>query len=367
MIAKDDIDSIVRVGKLSQECIGETQFADIMTCELMSLFQSGSAVFMEFDPNSDGNRLSSCTSYGIDNNHGIAYIEHYHHSDPCYQKLLQITAVQPQSSVSTDQVINTERSYVNSAYYQDFLRNTGVHRSLVFTLANGKQPVGLIGLHRSKASSAYSESDHMKVQLITPYLSTAVMFRQKERELQQQNLLKHSILKSSNVSGYLLFDYNLICIDNGKTGPCSSSVEVIIDQAVGLHCEELVPKELFEIVSNTLNDKADHECRLLEQFDNLVNASHIRVELIRGADGEGHVLLLFLNNDIELVCEQRMEYFGLTERQKEIVKLVQLGFTNPQMSMALNISAKTVENHLTQVYAKTYTHNKTSLLRQLHV
>ena len=367
MLAKSDLDHIVRIGNLSQECVAEAQFGEIMTGELVSLFNSGSAVFLTLDYLPDNTTLSACTSYGIDNTHGLRYQDYYHRSDPCYQELCQLIESRPQASVSTNQVIESEHAYVNSEYYQDFLRHTGVHKSLIFTLASNHRPVGLVGLHREKRNKDYSEADHLKVRLVAPYLSTAVMFRQKDRLLHQQNLFKHSILKSSNVDGYLLFNGQLICVDGGGAEALQLNTLAGDRQVVGMHCEQLLPPELVAMVRKQLRSEAVSDHQLSEQFDNLVNASHIRVEIIREDNGASYALFMFLKNDIELVCEQRMDYFGLTRRQKEIVRRVQSGFTNPQISAALNISAKTVENHLTQIYAKTYTHNKTSLLRQLHV
>ncbi len=366
MLPKSELKQIARMGRLSQECATEAQFADIMTHELMALFDSGSAVFLEMQCLPGDVTLSSCTSYAIDNAHGLAYQSYYHREDPCYQRLRGLIAENPQSSVSTDRVIESEYRYINSHYYQDFLQATGIHKSLIFTLAGNQKPVGLVGLHRRKNHADYTESDHLKAQLVAPYLSTAVMFRQQERLLKQQGLLKHSILKSSNIDSYLLFNDKLICIGASGTErmPLLKSVEP--ELVLGMHCNSLLPTQLSALVRKKQQSE-DSKGLLSEPFDNLVRASHVRVETIICDSGEVYVLFLLLKNDIELVCEQRMEYFNLTHRQKEIVHLVQLGFTNPQISAALDITAKTVENHLTQIYAKTYTHNKTSLLRQLHV
>ena len=367
MLAKSELEHIVRIGNLSQECMGESQFSEIMTHELMALLNSGSAVFLELEYLPGNATLSSCTSYGIDNLHGTRYQDHYHRKDPCYQKLSQLLQASPQVSVSTDQVIENEYNYVNSEYYQDFMQQTGVHKSLIFTLANNHSPVGLVGVHRGKRHKDYNETDHIKAQLVAPYLSTAVMFRHKDKVLRQQSLLKHSILKTSNVNGYLLFNSNLVCIESGGVDSLPLLEGRNSNQIIGLPCESLLPREMASLIRSKSGSYDRQTRSLTDQFDNLVNASHIRVEALSSDDGVAYILFLLLKSDIELVCEQRMDYFNLTQRQKEIVRLVQLGFTNLQISTALEISAKTVENHLTQIYAKTYTHNKTSLLRQLHV
>lgn len=56
---------------------------------------------------------------------------------------------------------------------------------------------------------------------------------------------------------------------------------------------------------------------------------------------------------------------SLTPRQIQIAKLVTLGLSNPEISSELGISAKTVENHLTQIYAETGAKNRVTLAQAL--
>jgi len=78
MLSDRELNHIVRIGQLSQECMGEVQFADIMTNELVSMFDLCSSVFLEFGY-AETYQLVSSTSYGIENSHGLAYMKHYHH------------------------------------------------------------------------------------------------------------------------------------------------------------------------------------------------------------------------------------------------------------------------------------------------
>lgn len=57
----------------------------------------------------------------------------------------------------------------------------------------------------------------------------------------------------------------------------------------------------------------------------------------------------------------------LTPRQTEVAKLVTLGYSNPEISRELNISLKTVENHLTLIYAQTNAKNRVILAQALSV
>ena len=56
------------------------------------------------------------------------------------------------------------------------------------------------------------------------------------------------------------------------------------------------------------------------------------------------------------------ELIHLTKREKEISEFVARGFTNNEISSALDISIKTVEFHLSSVIRKTETSNRTEAM-----
>lgn len=62
---------------------------------------------------------------------------------------------------------------------------------------------------------------------------------------------------------------------------------------------------------------------------------------------------------------QRMNTFGLSRREKQVVERVQQGLTSLQIANCLSISVRTVNNHLRSIYEKTGVHNRTGLLYQL--
>lgn len=47
------------------------------------------------------------------------------------------------------------------------------------------------------------------------------------------------------------------------------------------------------------------------------------------------------------------EIDGLTEREKEIVQLICIGYSNGEISMALSLSQRTIENHRLRISKKT--------------
>jgi two-component system response regulator NreC len=61
--------------------------------------------------------------------------------------------------------------------------------------------------------------------------------------------------------------------------------------------------------------------------------------------------------------EERDSYSGLTEREREILKLVAEGYTNNQIGELLFISPKTVDTHRTHVMDKLNLHSRAELVK----
>jgi DNA-binding CsgD family transcriptional regulator len=66
------------------------------------------------------------------------------------------------------------------------------------------------------------------------------------------------------------------------------------------------------------------------------------------------------------VFEKNCRHYRLTQREIEIVLLVQQGLTYKEVSGWLFISGKTVDNHLQHVYEKAGVNNKVELIRKLY-
>ncbi|EED36865.1 transcriptional regulator, LuxR family protein [Luminiphilus syltensis NOR5-1B] len=72
-----------------------------------------------------------------------------------------------------------------------------------------------------------------------------------------------------------------------------------------------------------------------------------------------------VDTDSSITMERRMKRFGLSRREKQVVELLRQGLSSLHIADQLNISARTVNNHLRSVYDKCGVHNRTALIYQL--
>ncbi len=71
------------------------------------------------------------------------------------------------------------------------------------------------------------------------------------------------------------------------------------------------------------------------------------------------VLKEFAMLDKKRVKEGNKFYNGLTDREKEILRLIVLGGTNKQIAQKLDISEKTVKNHISNIFQTLHVTNRT--------
>ena len=71
------------------------------------------------------------------------------------------------------------------------------------------------------------------------------------------------------------------------------------------------------------------------------------------------VLKEFTMLDKRKIKEGNKFYSGLTEREKEILRLITLGGTNKEIANKLHISEKTVKNHISNIFQTLHVNNRT--------
>lgn len=63
--------------------------------------------------------------------------------------------------------------------------------------------------------------------------------------------------------------------------------------------------------------------------------------------------------------EEMSSHYNFTEREQQIIEMIQDGFNNKQIAKALYISEGTVKNYVSNIYAKTETKNRIDLINLL--
>lgn len=369
-LSAKDVDSILEISGLAQECASESQFPAVLFQRMTDLFGSKSAVFYSMGDNLGGSPLWDGFGFKVDAEMVRRYERRYLAVDPCFNGLRRRAALGRKLIVSTDQAIDNERSYIASEYYQDFLRPQNIHSSMIFGVGDRQGTLGLFGFHRSRGKPHYSEQERIKAQLFAAQIAYGLRLRQLTNNSLRLRAVARKLMAQGSVRHYLVLDQDFHVIDSAgdamKNLGLGGSDLVMVDEAAA-SVERHLPPEICGYVRNVLLRRANDQSadEMLKTFDNLHGAGRIRVDLLQSDGQPPLVLVIFLAPDAELISESRLSAFGLTPKERDIVHQICRGLTTLQMAGELGISVKTVEHHITHIYKKTQVCNRTELIRQL--
>ena len=364
-LSAQDVDSILEISGLAQECAAESRFPAVLFQRMTDLFGSKSAVFYSMGDNLGDAPLWDGFGFKVDAGSVRRYETHYLAFDPCFNGLRRRAALGRKLIVSTDQAIDSERRYMASEYYQDFLRPQNIHSSIIFGVGDRQGTLGLFGFHRNRRMPHYSRQDHIKARLFAAQIACGLRLRQLVNNGLRLRAVARKLMAQASVGHYLVLDQHFHVIDSAgdamqKLGLRPSEL-VMVDETPG-SVERHLPPEICAYVRNVLRkrvqDTAHSTDELLKTFDNLHGPGRIRVELLQPEGQPPMVLVIFLEPDAELLSESRLS-------ERDIVHQVCRGLTSLQMAGQLGISVKTVEHHMTHIYQKTQVRNRTELIRQL--
>lgn|GEM_PF-6661763 len=366
MLNARDIDLITDISGLSGECNSISEFADAVLDPMTQLFGSRSSLFYTYTTDHQRPVLSDCFAQNVDLNYCGLYQQNYHRYDPCYRLFEGRLQNSAHASVSTDEAIDQEYSYINSAYYADFLKPQNIHNSLIFNVADQHQLYGLFGFHRGPGKEDYTPGDHLKARLLANQFSTALrLINLKDQQAHERQLLS-SVMDRAAISGFLTID------QKENLQAASAKLDHQIALLAGKSQEDywpmikaVMPEEAQVFVDQFLNNALDRyydvELDIPEHTSQILPALHLKKQ-----KDHDHLSVFFINEPVNKdISESKLDFFNLTNRQKDVVYLINLGLTNLEIAHRMGISPKTLESHLTHIYQKTNCHNKPGLLHLL--
>jgi DNA-binding response OmpR family regulator/DNA-binding CsgD family transcriptional regulator len=140
----------------------------------------------------------------------------------------------------------------------------------------------------------------------------------------------------------------LSCDDAGKIGWATPEAQRLLDE-LDLTAVEAMRALLRELAARSPKDGATFDC----------GGQRFLVTLLGPAAPHGH--LFKLTRSIEGVEPQLLKQaFGLTPREADVLLWTARGKSNKDMSEILNISARTVNKHLEQIFIKIGVENRAS-------
>ncbi|OGT80050.1 MAG: hypothetical protein A3H91_16725 [Gammaproteobacteria bacterium RIFCSPLOWO2_02_FULL_61_13] len=360
-----DLQRIRAAGGIALECSTSTDIRDELLRHIQATLDARSSVFFHFRDDSSSGKFYNGFSLGVPEEAPEIWCRDYQQVDPFVGHFLQHLKSGGERVVISSRVIRN-RDYVRTAFYCDFLRPQSVHHVLVAGLVRNSEPIALMGLHRPQEAPPFESNDVLKMNLILPHLSAAVEkvgmmeklgARQRIIDTLAQDLAGATVLMLDNDYRILVANESATTLLHLPRGDTATGARVVAEIRAG--CAALRAK-----IGRCACSAPEHSLNFTVHIEGVATDGFIRAHDC-APDGLRFIVCFGPEGRRSLRSGQIIDEFGLSKREAEIVHLVSLGLTNQRIADKLNISVRTVENHLRSMYTKVKVHNRTSLLAQL--
>ena len=363
-----DIKNIASTGNALMECQDRASFQSTALHELCEVIGANSSVYYDIAGELKDLKFKNGFSLGVPAEAPKLWCEHYRDSDPFVNTSMNRIGMGRGSTIVSNEVVRTNE-YTNTEFYCDFLNPQHVHHVMVIPLFEKSQPIALIGLHRPSNSTAFSEKDVLKADVLAPYLLAAAQKIKLNTQLEECKSTIDTLASELPYQGIIVLDNDFVPV-------------VINDRIYDLindlsdHCSatgaslSVLPPEIFQCCrqwkelcrSTPINE-------LHEKIDFSINRNEkILKGYVRVVENDAKEIFFVINlgeDESNLINSKNLGKFNLTRREIDIVHLVSTGMTNPEIAQKLFISARTVQNHLRSIFSKVGVHNRTSLVSHL--
>jgi len=359
-LSSQDLKDLLKVNRTSLECRQVNELQKSVLPLVQDLFKAESSIFVLTRGPRKVFDFGRAVAPNIRKEYFSKYADYYSRIDPLFQYYKS-----PYTILTFEQFVSSS-VFVQSEYYNEFLRPQGMHYGLVICLKYAKELLATIGLTRSEAASPFTYEDKAKAELLIPCLAGAL-----KKSLMEEKISKHKDMVTSMAldlpfKGVMVLDeyYDPIYINHEAANMTAllSTSEISQEESCFILPEEIIKlcEEAF-IISE-------------EKADAITKTSSLKIE-DRDRHVSVHVALLRDQKEMPryLICLEPHEplgsfftclrRFGLSRREIEVAYLVYEGYANSQIADRLYISENTVEKHLYSIFNKCGVNSRTSFAR----
>ena len=180
MLPSAKLETVAQIGGFACEAAHDDDFAPVLLSKFESLLDAEGAVFYDMSGPFARPSFGKSVYRNIERAYGEMYGEHYNKLDPCFNSLAPEHGAGYLATASTLRAVNELPSYVESEYYQDFLKPQGIHTSIIFTVSDDAGLLGLFGFQRPLHRDGFDDYAHLLVRLSAAPIAQALDKRRKE-------------------------------------------------------------------------------------------------------------------------------------------------------------------------------------------
>ncbi|NLI90946.1 MAG: hypothetical protein GX434_01710 [Peptococcaceae bacterium] len=204
--------------------------------------------------------------------------------------------------------------------------------------------IGTLNFGRTATDGQFNRTDLKAIKILSQFFSMALA-----------RVLRHSNLSRSQ-------DQLCQSIDHGRQGIVIVDRDFTIQYA-NKSAQRITMSVFNEQPSQELSNLIRLECQ--NQKNKHRQSKSLSARFCSLPGGTTNQTLIFLDDVISTSAQQLLDEL-LTERQMDVIRLVELGMNNREIADKLDISVNTVKRHLDNPYYKFNVYSRTELISKVH-
>ncbi len=350
---------------------GLAQCSDYASLEQM-LFKSvagklgaETGVLLQFRQRRRGYEFSRNTPSGVSPKAHNRYISKFHRADPVLVQGRQVSRPSRESDATTNVFrlsdVCDEASFTQTQYYNDFLKPAGIRHVLALAVrpqSENNDLLVVIGFHRPLGSRDFDDKALQSAVKLAPVVASTIARLTFKENMHRYRALADDMQLLVQESSFILMDDQLEIQRTNLHAAIFDSEEF-----AGLLAQiRSVCVKLLVTCQKQTSFAYDSGNARKTAFENKIS---VEVNMLTSHVGKPRFVVQLSSSRTNVAITQCARHFSWTDRESEIVMAVAQGLSNPQIASYLNISIRTVENHLRAVYSKAEVTSRTQLLRHL--
>jgi len=368
-LKRQDLKDIFTLNEVALGCESIADLQQQTLQQIQKMLGADSSVFFDVNRSSIGWRFVNGASLGVPAEAPKIWCDQYQAEDPFVFRLIRLLQSKNGWLLTSNNTVSHE-DYVRMDFYRDFLRPQSIYHMMVIGLKSGSQPIGLIGLHRSKKSRAFTEKEATKVEAFVPYLSAVAQKIKLAEMLTERHEIISTLTNKLHNKSVIVINKELSPLYINESALKILNLKSSPDPRNFITNTDLLPENIYlccEEIKQHLNSSHDSQETNSKNFTADLGSQQIS-GYVYAYETRPSGLCFMICFDVESSITDPHNFFSefnLTRREIDITHLVSTGMTNHEIADHLCISVRTVQNHLRSIYDKVQVHNRTSLVSRL--
>lgn len=353
------LEQAISIQNLISEAPDLASFGSGSLGPIAEFLHADNALLLSFEPN--GHNKSSVfarAAIELEVSELQEYLDHFQQADPILHFILRnaerrrTTALKTYSVFRLSDIWNPAKFY-ETKYYHDFFKGTGIDDVLAFKISLDCRPELplLIGFHRRNQQKPFSSDEVLRASLIAPWLSSAFSRMMLKERLSLTETAATAFVKNARVNQTVfILDRELNCSLSIGEYPKLNDAALFKIRRV---CHMLADSK--RVSHNIFIDKSECDSG---------SPMSIRVDCMETCGSVHFVIVASLVDALNPVY-RAIDAWALTPREGDVVSELYAGSRNAQIAIALGISQKTVENHISSIFEKANVTCRSELVSRL--